>query len=161
MVVIAVVAAALLFYGYGWRAYIPALLVPLIAFSSGLQAGTAIYQTKVDYSTTYNYGQQGIADAAAFIRANTAPDDVIVSMKDLGFLARRRYIENYIGLYEDSACAQRLIKAVETGRAKYAVFTEGIGEDQLRVNKEVQEWVLNNCTVVAAFGNYRVYKKAL
>lgn len=79
-------------------------------------------------------------------------------MKDLGFLSRRRYFENYIGLYGDAASAERLINVIRSGRAKYAVFTEGVGEDQLWVNPKVRKWVLENCNLIAEFGNYRIYQ---
>jgi hypothetical protein len=123
----------------------------------GIQAGIAAYQSRVEYSTTYNYGQSGLQETAAFIRARTAEQEIISSMKDVGFLAKRRYYENYGALYDDASAA-RLIEAWEAGRVSYIVFTEGIGQDGLAIKPALRDWVARNADLVASFGNYRIYQ---
>jgi hypothetical protein len=123
----------------------------------GIQAGTAYYQAQVDYSTTYDYGQEGLAEAAKFVQQRTGPDDLVTSMKDLGFLADRRYVENYGSLY-DKTEARRLIEYWETGRVRYIVFTEGIGPDQVVRQPMLQEWLAQHAELAATFGHYRIYQ---
>ena len=113
---------------------------------------------RVPYSTTYDYGQMGFTDTVAFIRANTTPESVIVSMKDIGFAADRRYFENYGGLYGGPDAARQLQQTIASGKAQYAIFTEGRGQDQLIVSPGFKEWIDANATLVRSFGHYRVYR---
>jgi hypothetical protein len=124
---------------------------------AGIQAGIAVDQSRAGYSTTYNYGQRGLQEAAAFIQAHTGEQEVISSMKDIGFLARRRYYENYAALYDD-ASAGRLIAAWEAGRVSYIVFTEGNGPDQLAFRPILRDWVAAHADLAASFGDYRIYR---
>lgn len=159
-----------------WAAYLPGLLfvlafalgqplrlkaaVTAVALYAGIQFGTGVYQEKVPYATTYDYGQTGFEETVHFIDANTQPSDVIVSMKDIGYRSRRRYFENYAALYGDPGSAMRIEQAIARGKVSYAVFTEGKGQDQLPMNPELRRWVLENCTLVKSFGNYRIYRLA-
>jgi hypothetical protein len=129
------------------------------AFSAyvGLNLGVALHQARVPYSTTYDYGQRGFSDTVAFLRLNTAPEDVIVSMKDIGFAADRRYIENYIALFYGSEAEQRLKNAIASGSVSYAVFTER-GQDQLKFLPSLDEWMKANTTLARSFGDYRIYR---
>jgi hypothetical protein len=138
-----------------------ALLVVAFISYCGLEFGISLYQARVQYATTYDYGQTGFLDAVAFIDMNTAPADVIVSMKDVGFRAHRRYYEDYPAIYGDGAAESRLVEAIASGKAAYAVFTEGHGEDQLIVNPSMLHWVAEHCELVRSFGNYRIYKLRL
>jgi hypothetical protein len=158
---------------YRWIAVFPALLFlaglirtritrPLLAGSlclyGGIQLGVAVCQAKAPYSTTYDYGQIGFMDTVGFIRANTGPEDVIVSMKDIGYRAGRRYYENFGAIYGDEAATNHLIDVMRSGKAAYIVFTEGRGQDQLHMKPRLGAWVRDNCTLVRSFGNYRIYQ---
>lgn len=159
---------------YRFIAYIPGLLlaagllrtrfrIPLIAAAlaayGGIQLGVAVNQAKAPYATTYDYGQTGFMDTVGFIRANTGPDDIIVSMKDIGYRAHRRYFENYAAVNGDPAAAAHLVDVMKSGRAAYFVFTEGHGQDELFLNPSLQRWVEENCTLVRSYGNYRIYQR--
>ncbi|MFY9823778.1 MAG: hypothetical protein WAM82_20525, partial [Thermoanaerobaculia bacterium] len=133
------------------------LAIAALLVFAGLQAGVAHYQTRVDYSTTYDYGQRGLEETAAFIAARTTQRDVISSMKDVGYLARRRYYENYDAMYNDAAAA-RLIAAWDAGKVAYIVFTEGCCADQLSRRPVLANWVASHAEPVASFGNYRIYQ---
>ncbi len=124
---------------------------------AGLQAGVALYQSRVDYSTTYDYGQRGLQETAAYIASHTTDQDVISSMKDVGFLARRRYYENYAAVISDEAAA-RMIAAWEAGKVRYIVFTEGRGQDQAAYKPALRDWLAANAEQTASFGNYRIYQ---
>jgi hypothetical protein len=157
----AVTLAVVMAWTTGWRALRPAgagLVVWALMLQAGIQAGIALYQSRVEYSTTYDYGQRGLTEAAAFIRTHTTEQDVISSMKDIGFLAKRRYYENYGALYSDNASSARLIAAWKSGKVSYIVFTEGIGQDQLVVRPILRDWVAKNADLAASFGNYRIYQ---
>jgi hypothetical protein len=86
----------------------------------------ASYQSRADDSTTYDDGQRGLAAAASFIQSRTDSDDLISSMKDVGLLAERRYVENYSAVYGGEKQARRLIERWEPGKIRLIVFTEGI-----------------------------------
>jgi hypothetical protein len=138
-----------------------ALAIGAFALHAGIQAGIALYQSRVDYSTTYDYGQRGLQETAAYIASHTNEQDVISSMKDVGFLARRRYYENYAALISDEAAA-RMIAAWEAGKVRYIVFTEGRGQDQVVYKPALRDWLAGNAEQTASFGNYRIYRpKAL
>ena len=134
-----------------------AVLLIAIALYGGLQAGVGVYQSRVDYATTYNYGQTGFLDTVAFLRMNTHPDEMIASMKDIGYRLRRSYFTTYGAIYGDDAALSRLEEGIESGRISFEVFTEGKGEDQLLMRPSLQMWVAEHCSLVASFGNYRIY----
>jgi len=158
---------------YQWMEYLPGLvflagmvrtrftgllLAAGLSVYGGIQLGVAGYQAKAPYATTYDYGQTGFMDTVGFIRANTGPDDVIVSMKDIGYKAELRYYENYAAIYESQTDTDHLIDVMGSGKAVYFVFTEGHGQDELYLNPRLQKWVAANCTLVRSFGNYRIYQ---
>ena len=156
-----VVFASALWYLKGSTRALPyarAALIAGICVHCGLQFGTAVYQAQAPYSTTFDYGQSGLDEAATFLQLNTSPDQVVASMKDLGFRARRRYRETYTMIYGGPEGAQKLIGLIASGKLKFAIFTEGAGQDQLIANPPLKLWVDSHCVVVAAFGNYRIYK---
>jgi hypothetical protein len=133
--------------------------VASLALYGGVSFGTAVYQQKAPYATTYDYGQTGFLDTVAFLKSNTQPDDIIVSMKDIGFGAGLRYFETYDPIYlNDEVKLAHIRDAISTGKIAYAVFTEGRGQDQLFVNPPFERWILGHCTLVRSFGNYRVYR---
>jgi hypothetical protein len=137
------------------------LAIGAFVLHAGIQAGIALYQSRVDYSTTYDYGQRGLQETAAYIASHTTEQDVISSMKDVGFLARRRYYENYAAVISDEAAA-RMIAAWEAGKVRYIVFTEGRGQDQAASKPALRDWLAGNAEQTASFGNYRIYRpKAL
>ena len=129
--------------------------------SGGALLGTAIHQARADYSTTYDYGQGGFEDTAAFLRLHTSEDEILACMKDMGYATRRRYYETYAALYfPDPRWMNALIGHMASGRIRYAVFTEGHGQDQLAVNPALARWVRENCRLVRAIGDYRVFELA-
>ena len=134
------------------------LLICSFGLYCGVESGIGLYESRAEYATTYEYGQTGFMDTVAFLRLNTGPNDIIVSMKDIGFRAHRRYYENYSALYGDRAAEDRLTAAVASGKIAYLVFTEGHGEDQLAMKPSLLKWVAEHCQLVRSFGNYRVYK---
>jgi hypothetical protein len=141
-----------------WKAHSRGLLAASLSAYVGLNAGIALYHARVPYSTTYDYGQMGFTDTVAFVRTNTTPESVIVSMKDIGFAADRRYFENYDGLYGGPDSARRLQQMIASGKTQYAIFTEGRGQDQLAISPGFTEWIQANTTLIRSFGHYRIYR---
>jgi hypothetical protein len=161
---------------YKWSLYIPGLVflavIPIwwlaprfaalvlacaLSAAAGNSLGIAAYQARAGYSTTYDYGQTGFEDTVSFIRVNTLPDQLIASMKDIGFKAGRRYIENYEPIYRGRDQADRLIEAISSGKVRYAVFTAQRGQDNLMMNPYLKSWIEKNCALVRSFGDYRIY----
>lgn len=141
-----------------WSRFGRILLATGFALYCGVSAGVALTQSKANYATQYDYGQTGFMDTVSFLRLNTAPTDIISSMKDIGFSADRRYFENYGALYGDDRAEQRLITAISSGQVAYEVFTEGRGQDELIMRPSLRTWITEHCDLVRSFGNYRIYK---
>lgn len=135
-----------------------ASLILGILFYVGMETGVCLSQTRANYSTTYDYGQLGFEDAAAYIKNHTTPSQAIVSMKDLAYAAQRRFYENYPAIYGSPEATQIVETAIASGAATLAVFTEGRGQDELVINPPLRLWVEQHCTQVASFGNYRIYR---
>ena len=79
-------------------------------------------------------------------------------MKDIGYATGRRYLENYTALYTGGESASKLTNWISSGRIRYAIFTQGHGQDQLAINPTLLNWVTANCKLVRAFGDYRIYQ---
>ncbi len=122
----------------------------------GAAAGVATFQVQQEYSTTYNYGQTGLEETAAYLRATSDPSDFIMCMKDLGPMTGRRYYESYGFIYGGEAGGTDAIRILKD-KTRFAVFTEQIGEDQLIMNSTLLSWVQSNCRIVKKIGNYRIY----
>jgi hypothetical protein len=148
--------AGLLLWRFAPRIAIMLMCIGFFAWA-GSSLGVAVHQSRVSYSTTYDYGQTGFDDAVSFVRVNTKPDEVIVSMKDIGFKAGRRYIENYGAIYGGPPAVDQLVEAVVSGRVRYLVFTAQRGQDNLLINPRLFSWVTQNCVVVYSPGDYRIY----
>jgi len=132
-----------------------AILMSLLIVTVGVQSGICLFQARQSYSTTYNYGQTGMKQAAEYLTTMTQPSDLLFSMKDLAELCHRRYYENYNYLYYGPKWTARANDVI--GKTKFAVFTEGLGEDQLYMNPGLQSLVASRCTLVRSIGNYRIY----
>jgi hypothetical protein len=154
----AVVAVVAIACAARWRNVSRIGIVTSMAMFTGLSCGVALHQARAPYSTTYDYGQLGFTDTVGFIRANTAPEATIVSMKDIGFATGRRYFENFDAVHGASDKAPRLQEFVASGRAEYVIFTEGHGQDQLIANPAMKEWAEVNLTLVRSIGHYRIYQ---
>jgi hypothetical protein len=150
----AVLLAALVF----WRRKPAAAAASAAVLAyGGLMAGMALAMARAPYPTTYDYGQLGFDDTVCFIRAHTEPGDAILSMKDIGFRAGRRYFENYGYVFGGPAAAEAARKLLGDGKARYAVFTEGIGPDYLGFNPALKEVINTLCVLERSYGHYRIY----
>lgn len=136
---------AALLYHLGTMAYIGAML------------GLALAMARAPYPTTYDYGQEGFDDTVCFIREHTRPQEIIVSMKDVGFRAQRRFFENYQYITNGQAWAEKMRKILLEGRARYAVFTEGNGPDNLDLNPALKDVIHSLCVQTRRYGHYRIY----
>ncbi len=134
--------------------------VMLFAFQVCLELGVTLYQARQSYSTTYNYGQEGLSAAAWYLKSITNKYDVVAGMKDLGPLTQRRYYENWDYVYSGPKGADRFIRLMTSRTIRYAAFTEDLGEDQLVMNPRLQDWIMKNCRLVKSIGNYRIYELA-
>lgn len=78
-------------------------------------------------------------------------------MKDVGYLARRRYFSTTSAIQGVSRYLQAVANAVSSGKVSYAVFTEGRGWDQLRLNPELRAAIGDICRLERSLGHYRPY----
>ncbi len=150
----AAAALAVFFNKHAWAA---AALVAAVAASGGFSLGVAAAQAKARYSTTYDYGQEGLAETACYLRTHTEPGDRLVCMKDVGYLAERRYYSTYSAIQGVPEYMNAILRVLESGEARYAVFTEGRGQDNLALNPRLQAGVEQFCRLERSIGHYRIY----
>jgi hypothetical protein len=72
-----------------WRVIIGASLA-IAVLTTTVQSVHTILQPG---STLYNKGEQGIMPIAQVLRADSSPDEIILSAKDVGFFAERKFVQ--------------------------------------------------------------------
>jgi hypothetical protein len=150
-------AIAALALASGVRRGAAALMLLAAAMYGGMSTGVASAQAKAFYSTTYDYGQEGLEETACYVRAHTAPDEMLVCMKDLGYYAQRRYWQTYSAIQGVPQYMNGVLGAIASGKVRYAIFTEGRGQDQLSLNPVLKAGVEEMCRIERSIGHYRVY----
>lgn len=131
LLLLLVIATAFYLAVRSWRKQMMAILFILfIFFAMGFQLSISRIQAISPYPTKYLYGQTGMDEASAYLRSNTEPDEIIWSMKDVGYYVNNRYIESY-GYYFDKSLEDDLINMLQTGKVRYYVVTTGIGQDNI------------------------------
>lgn len=74
-----------------------------------LQAQNSVEWVRRPGSTLYFAGEQGIESISQQARALTAPDEAILSSKDIAFFADRKFVQWYGALLSDVATLQRWV----------------------------------------------------
>ncbi len=134
---------------------LPKLTIILFISALGINFGVARYQAISAFPTKYSYGQMGMNETIAYLRANLKKDEIIWSMKDIGFYAGNRYIENYDFFYNPDP-DKRILSAIHSG-VRFFVSTQGIGEDRIDVYTNVREALEACCRLDKNFGNFYIY----
>jgi hypothetical protein len=133
------------------------LLILLIFFAIGFQLSISRIQAISNYSTKYNYGKTGIYQTAAWLKMNTAPNEPIWAMKDVGYYVHDRYYESY-AYYFSGPLDNNLVQMLKNGKVRYYVVSTGIGEDNIVYYPKIKQ-ILNTYAVKQyQFGNYIIYK---
>jgi len=139
-----------------WR-IAASIFVLAIFFAIGFQLSISRVQAISTYSTKYDYGKQGMDQTEAYLRSVTTPNEVIWSMKDIGYYVNDRYIESY-GYYFDPALQNNLIRLLKAGKVRYYVVSTGIGEDNVDDYPNVKPILDTYAVPVKQFGNSIIYK---
>jgi len=132
---------------------LPYFIIAIIGF----QVNISRVQAKAPYPTKYHYGQQGFDETVNYLKAKTRKDEVIWSMKDIGYYVNNRYIENY-GFFFDKSLNAELERLTKEGKVRYYVATTGIGEDRVDYYLEIMKILEKNTELDANFGNFVIYK---
>jgi hypothetical protein len=131
--------------------------VAVLAIVLGGQIGIARSQAVAKYPTKYSYGQHGLDETVAYLKTKVAPDEIIWSMKDVGFYVNNKYIENYVDIFSGEL-EERLDDLSKTGMVRYFVVTKGVGEDRVDAYPALKRGLESCCTVEQEFGNFVIYK---
>jgi hypothetical protein len=129
----------------------------VVVFGIGFQTSIARVQAIAPYSTTYEYGQTGLEDTAAYLKARTGPEEAVWAMKDVGHYSGRRYYENYAYFF-DPGLESDLIRMLRTGKVRYYVATVGIGQDRIDAYPRIRRILEADAAKVETFGNYVIYR---
>lgn len=133
------------------------LFLSIIFFAIGFQLSISRVQAIAPYPTKYDYGQLGMDQAAAYLRANTSPNEAIWSMKDIGYYVNNKYYESYEYYFNDSLDSN-LIHMLKGGKVRYYVTTTGIGQDDIDYYSNVRGILDKYAVKQKQFGNYIIYK---
>lgn len=132
-------------------------IVLVLAFALGFQMSVSRIQAIAQYPTKYLYGQMGMGDAISYLKLHTKPNEVIWSMKDIGYYVNNRYLESYY-YYSDPSLKNNLIDLLKSGKVRYFVATTGIGEDSLSYYTNIKDILNKYATEQEQFGNYVIYE---
>lgn len=155
--IIAIIAFYFLVTTAKTRTIAASLFLLYLLFTIGFQLSISRIQAIAPYPTKYLYGQTGIDDAAAYIRANTKPGEVIWSMKDIGQISDRGFYESY-AYYFSKPLEADLVDMMREGKVRYYVATTGIGQDNIDYYTNIKSILEKNATREKQFGNYVIYK---
>lgn len=133
------------------------LFVYFLIFVIGYQLAISRVQAIATYPTKYLYGQQGMRDTVSYLKIHTHKNEIIWSMKDVGFYVNDRYYESY-AFYFNKNLEPVLTNMLQQGKIRYYVGTVGIGEDRLDYYTGVTKILNDNATKVATYGNFVIYR---
>jgi hypothetical protein len=133
------------------------MFVLTIFFAIGFQLSISRIQAISTYSTKYDYGKQGMDQTTAYLRSNTVPNEVIWSMKDVGYYVNNRYIESY-AYYFDKPLQNNLISLLKAGKVRYYVVSTGIGEDNINNYPNIRQILDTYAVLEKQFGNFIIYE---
>lgn len=133
------------------------IFVLYTCFCIGFQLSISRIQATAPYPTKYHYGQAGLDQTAAYLRSNTDPNEIIWSMKDVGYYVNNKYYESY-GYYFDASLENELINMLKGGKVRYYVVTTGIGQDNIDYYPSIKQILDTNAVREKQFGNFIIYK---
>lgn len=133
------------------------MVITGLFFSIGYQFNISRVQAIKPYPTKYHYGQLGMDDTTSYLRTNTQKDEIIWSMKDVGYYTNNRYIESYV-YYFNPELEEELVSYLQGGEVRYYVVTNGIGQDNINAYPDIKRILDENAKEVERFGDFIIYK---
>lgn len=121
----------------------------------GTGFGIARYEALAPFPTKYSYGQMGMNETVAYLKSNLQDNEIVWSMKDIGFYSGNHYVESYEFFFTPNA-DQKIDALVKSG-VRFFVGTRRIGEDNLDAYPEVMSALNNCCRLTKNFGNFYIY----
>jgi len=128
----------------------------LLICACGFQLGVSRVQAVSTYPTKYYYGQTGLDETVTYLKGKTKPDEVIFSMKDVGYYVNNRYEENF-GYLVSTELQKHLEDIMRSGSIRYYVGTEGIGVDQVEQLPGIIAVIRSYAVLERRFGNFVIY----
>jgi len=134
-------------------------LTILLAIMIGTQFGVSRSQAIATYPTKYHYGQSGYDKTVSYLKERLNPNETIWSMKDIGYYANGKYLENYSSIFRTKLeIENNLKKVINENNVRYFVVTTGIGQDRIDAYTELKAALDSCCVVEKQFGNFIIYK---
>lgn len=157
VILIIAIASYVLLTKYKDKQTAKVIFTLVVVFAIGFQLSISRVQATAPYPTKYLYGQMGLDETADYLRVKTKPDEVIWSMKDVGFYVHNKFYESY-STYFDKSLQQDTITMLKEGKVRYYVATTGIGQDNINYYTDVKKILDENATVDKRIGNFIIYK---
>jgi len=133
------------------------LLVVAIVSHLGAQSGIALAQSGATHSTSFNYGQTGLAEVVSYLRREAGPEDGILCMKDVAYALERPFWDSFPAFSSEEG-ERETLRLLERKPIRFAVFTTRFGQDVLAGKPELEQWLLKHSRSSRSFGDYRVFE---
>lgn len=133
-----------------------AMFMITLCVSLGYSFEVSRVQAIATYPTKYHYGLEGFEETVIFLKERTGDDDIIWSMKDIGYYVNNKYIENYSYFFRPNK-EQLLTEKIKESKVKYFVVSTGIGQDRIDAYTNIKEVLEENLNHKVTFGNYTIY----
>lgn len=116
---------------------------------------TSIYvdgiQSQAKYSTTYNYGETGLREAAFYVKERTNSNDTIIGETDIGYYSERPYYRAFFL----SSSPNQMQEVINSNNLPYLVFRS----NDIWKN-EVKDVIASKYSLEDKIGSFVIYKKA-
>lgn len=145
---------SILLFKISFKKYGNSLKSILLVIMVGVSVGISREQALAPYPTKYYYGQSGLNETVEYLRVVTEEDEIIWSMKDVGYYVNNKYIENYQYLPDSNS----LYSLLQEQSVRYFVMTRGIGEDQVEAYPEHYQILQEYATLENEFGNFLIFR---
>lgn len=142
--------------GLRTKQYTGLFILLLLAITGGYELGLSRVQAVAPYPTKYYYGQTGLEETIIYLKAHTKRDEVIWSMKDVGYYVNNRYEENYAYFFYPKL-QDKLIRLMREGSIRYYVVTRGVGEDNIAAYPQIENILTTYGKIEQTFGDFVIF----
>ena len=157
-VLLAAFAAALFLWSKRPRYRARSLLLPLLFWAVGTNAGTVVRQSVADYQTGYNYGGRGTVETARFLKERVAPEGIVLAPSEIIFYLdslNSPHLPN--SLWTDGRKLQERLEDKKTAALVYGIATNTVQQVRMLSTHETLQELLKREFDQTFIGDYVVW----